>query len=422
MSEQLKVSADVKRSWPEEGESRIPYWVYTDEDVYQSELERIWYGDHWSYAGAECEIPTVGSYRTTTIGERSVILVRSAENEISVLENRCAHRGVKICQMKSGKVDNITCPYHQWSYALDGKLQGVPFRRGIKGIGGMPADFSLSDHGLVRLKVEVCNGLIWASFGNPPPFREYIGEKLWWSIERIFSGERPLRIVGYNRQFIAANWKLIIENIRDNYHGTLLHVFLPTFGLITPNLAAELRMDETGRHGSFMAVHADGGGSNNVGQDVLSQTKIDSTWQLADRRLIETVHELKGKETAGSCAVFPSVILLQQINALQLRYIVPKGPHGFDLVWTHFGFEDDDDEMRERRVRHGNLFGPGGLVSVDDSEVLAMVQSGYKMEEENGEVVVEMGSGGRESNEESNMATETGIRGMYQYYREVMGL
>jgi len=221
--------------------------VYTDKDIYQSELERIWYGEHWLYAGLEAEIPTVGSYRTTTLGERSVIVLRNAPNEISVLENRCRHRGVTICQARSGKLDNITCPYHQWSYALDGTLQGVSFRRGIKGKGGMSPDFSPSDHSLVRLKVEVVNGVIWASFSDKtPPFREYFSERLWHSYERMFSG-RKLRIEGYTRQTIPANWKLIVENFRDPYHAGLLHVFLPTFGLFRPDQRLELRMDETGR-------------------------------------------------------------------------------------------------------------------------------------------------------------------------------
>src|SRR3984893_15491316 len=203
------------RRWPGNDETKIPYWIYTDRQIYQTELDRIWYGEHWLYAGLEAEVPTVGSYRTTTLGERSVIVIRSAEDKISVLENRCQHRGVRICQARSGTVADITCPYHQWSYALDGTLQGVPFRRGIKGKGGMSRDFSPGDPRLMRLKVEVVNGVIWASFSDKtPPFREYLGERLWSSYERIASGRR-LRVVGYNRQFIPANWKLVIENIRD---------------------------------------------------------------------------------------------------------------------------------------------------------------------------------------------------------------
>jgi salicylate 5-hydroxylase large subunit len=410
----------IARTWPGTGVNEIPYWVYTDEDVYESELDRIWYGDHWLYAGLEAEVPEVGSYRTTTLGERQVIVVRSAQDQISVLENRCRHRGVQICQARSGKLNGIICPYHQWSYALDGALQGVPFRRGIKGKGGMSRDFSLSDHGLLRLKVEVVNGMIWASFSDrTPPFREYLGERLWTSYERIISGRR-LRVVGYNRQLIAANWKLVIENIRDPYHGALLHVFLPTFGLFRPDQASELRMDDTGRHGSLMGLPARDAVSE--GEDITRDLAVDASLQLADKRLIEAVKELKGDETLGSCCVFPSVIVLQQVNALQVRHIIPKGPGACELIWTHFGFEEDDDEMRRRRIRHGNLFGPGGLVSVDDSEVLAMAQRGYQTADEGGTTIVRMGTGGRENRNEGHMATESAIRGLYQYYREVMGL
>lgn len=410
----------IAKSWPGTGVTEIPYWVYTDRDVYESELDRIWYADHWLYAGLEAEIPEVGSYRTTTLGEKQVIVVRSAADQISVLENRCRHRGVQICQARSGKLDGITCPYHQWSYALDGALQGVPFRRGIKGKGGMSRDFSPADHGLLRLKVEVVNGVIWASFSDKtPPFRQYLGERLWKSYERIVSGRR-LRVVGYNRQLIPANWKLVVENIRDPYHGALLHVFLPTFGLFRPDQGSEMRMDETGRHGSLMSLtaHDHAGG----GEDITRDLAVDASLQLADKRLIEAVKELEGNETLGSCCVFPSVIFLQQVNALQIRHIIPKGADGCELVWTHFGFSEDDDDMRRRRIRHGNLFGPGGLVSVDDSEVLAMAQRGFKMAEESGTATVRMGAGGRENTNEGHMATESGIRGLYQYYREVMGL
>jgi len=410
------------RRWPGNDETKIPYWIYTDKDIYRTELERIWYGQHWLYAGLEAEVPAVGSYRTTTLGERSVIVIRSAEEEISVLENRCRHRGVKISQARSGKTDGIQCPYHQWSYALDGTLQGVPFRRGIKGKGGMPASFSPRDYGLTRLKVETVNGIIWASFSDTtPPFREYLGANLWDSFERIVDG-RPLRVVGYGRQVIPANWKLLMENFRDPYHGALLHVFLPTFGLFRPDQSSELRMDETGRNGSLMSVPPTEAGAHSDGEDIKRFVSAVGSMKLADRRLIEAVKELKGAETVGTCSVFPSVFILQQINSLQIRHVVPKGPEAFELMWTHFGFDSDDEQMRQRRIRHGNLFGPAGLVSVDDNEILVMAQNGIDTFEEDGEAVLKMGSGGRENGHEGHMATESAIRGMYQYYREVMGL
>ena len=410
----------VTRHWPQAGETKIPYWVYTDKDIYQSELERIWYADHWLYAGLEAEIPNVGNFRTTTLGERSVIVMRSAPEEISVLENRCMHHGVKLCQTRSGKLDSILCPYHQWNYALDGKLQGVPFRRGINGKGGMPPDFSPDKYGLVRLKVEVVNGVIWASFSDrTPPFREYFPAELWHSFERMFSG-RKLRIDGYTRQTIPANWKLAIENFRDTYHVGLLHVFLPTFGLYRPDLGLELRIDETGRHGSIMPIEGHDPTAHS-GDSFLSETSHDQSFKLSDRRLIEAVHELKGDETVSICTVFPGVIFLQQVNSLQVRQVIPKGPNELEFIYTYFAFEDDDEEMRDRRIRHGNLFGPSGLVNADDFEVIAMAQAGFKAAE-NEEASALLGHGGRENKNTGTHASEGPIRGFYQYYREVMGL
>lgn len=404
--------------WPEDGQALIPYWAYTTDTIYQRELERIWYGAHWLYCGLEAELPEPGSYRTVTLGERPVIMARygEGEGEISVVENSCAHRGTKLCWDRAGKVDNFTCPYHQWNYELTGELTGVPFRRGIRGDGGMPSDFKPSEHNLKRLKVEVVNGVIWASFSlETPSFRDYLGEKMFGLYERIFSG-RKLRVIGYNRQRINGNWKLMLENNKDPYHAALLHVFFATFGLFRPDQASDLEMDETGRHACLMSIYKPGGENDVAG----SLARLDDTLELQDPRIIQAVKELSGDETVRANTIFPSVILLQQVNSMQARQIVPKGPGAFDFVWTHFGFEDDDDEMRARRIRQANLFGPSGFVSADDAEVIRMAQEGLKEQAEEGSALMLMG--GRDVASSSSMATETALRGMYQYYRTVMGL
>jgi salicylate 5-hydroxylase large subunit len=89
--------------------------VYVDPTIYARELERIFYGAHWNYVGLEAEVPTTGSFKRTTIGERSVIMVRNRDGNINVLENRCAHRGLRFCQERIGKVRTLVCPYHQWN-------------------------------------------------------------------------------------------------------------------------------------------------------------------------------------------------------------------------------------------------------------------------------------------------------------------
>jgi salicylate 5-hydroxylase large subunit len=79
--------------WEDEGTSRIPFMAHTDESTYKKELERFFYRNHWCYVGLEAEIPNPGDFTRTTIGKRSVIMVRGADGNVNVIENACAHRG-----------------------------------------------------------------------------------------------------------------------------------------------------------------------------------------------------------------------------------------------------------------------------------------------------------------------------------------
>ncbi|MCL2428286.1 MAG: aromatic ring-hydroxylating dioxygenase subunit alpha [Alphaproteobacteria bacterium] len=405
----------TSRVWPDDAAARVPYWVYTDPAMYAAELERIWYGPHWLYCGLEAEIPEVGDHKTTTLGERPVVVVHSAPDEITVLENRCAHRGVKFCQARFGHSKDFICPYHQWAYDLRGNLLGVPFRRGVKRQGGMPADFDLQQHGLKRLRTEVVNGVVWATFSDgTPPFREYLGERFWKHYTRVYDG-RKLQVLGYNRQHIPGNWKLMMENIKDPYHASLLHVFLVTFGLFRADQKSSVDIDDCGRHGILISRKGDQE-KNEVTADLRA---FRSELKLEDPRILDVVREFPGEETVGMITIFPSAVLQQQVNSLTTRQIVPKGPGGFDFHWTHWCYADDSPEMRLRRTRQANLFGPAGFVSAEDGEVIEMSQQGFAHAPEVAAVVT---MGGREIEPTDHMVTETAIRGMYRYWREVMGL
>ncbi len=406
---------EIRRIWPDDASGRVPYWVYTDPEIYRIELERLWYGANWLYCALEAEIPEIGDFKTVTLGERPVIVVRSAADEVSVVENRCAHRGVKFCQARKGHVKDLLCPYHQWNYDLRGNLRGVPFRRGVRGMGGMPADFDLKQHGLRKLRVEVVNGLVWATFSDEtPPFREYLGERFWQHYTRVYDG-RKLAVLGYNRQHIPGNWKLMQENIKDPYHASLLHVFFVTFGLFRADQKSATEIDPSGRHG--ILISRKGGQESN---DVTSGLRnFQGDLKLADPRILDFVQEFPGEDTVGMITIFPSVVLQQQVNSLTTRQIVPTGPGGFDFHWTHWCYADDTTEMRLRRTRQANLFGPAGFVSADDGEIIEMSQQGFTHAADDDALVM---MGGREVESVEHMVTEVGIRGMYRYWREAMGL
>lgn len=404
----------------------MPYVVYTDEALYRRELERLFYRGHWCYVGLAAEVPAHGDYKRTFVGEREVIMVRDADGAINVIENRCAHRGVVFCQNNFGNAKDFVCPYHQWNYDLKGNLIGLPFRRGVKvrdenGVrinGGMPADFRLEDNSLVKLKVAIKGGVVFASFDHDvEDFDTYLGEVRPW-FERAF-GEgrdgRGLTVLGYSRQRIPGNWKLMQENIKDPYHPGLLHTWFVVFGLWRADQKSNLVLDEHGRH-AVMISRKNEGGKGEVTQGVGS---FKENMKLEDDRVLDVVPEYWWNgPTVTMITLFPSLIVQQQVNSVSTRHIVPRAPGVFDFYWTHFGFEDDTPEMTRRRLRQANLFGPAGYVSADDGEVIEMQQLGFKQNDE-GEAISELG--GRDIGSSDHMVTETLIRGMYGYYRKVMG-
>jgi salicylate 5-hydroxylase large subunit len=407
--------ARAERRWPEAGPSHIPNWVYTDPEIFAREQERIFGGPGWLYVCLDAEIPRPGDFTRSRLGTREVVAVRDLDGAVNVLVNRCAHRSMQFCSANRGSAKEFVCPYHQWTYGLDGSLIGVPFRRGYRGQGGMPADFRLEQHGLERLHVARRHGVVFASFTAPnETIEEYLGPTMLGWFDRVFDG-RPLEVLGYYRQRIPGNWKLMVENIKDPYHASLMHVFLVSFGLFRLDQQSSMEMDETGRHAVLVSRRGDDA-------TVEAQTDMRSyraKFALQDPRLIEPVREFAGDATVVMQTVWPNLIVQQQSNALAVRQIVPIDPGNFDLVWTVFGYADDPPEMRRRRLRQGNLFGPGGLVSVDDSEAMLLSQAGIAGNEEHA-ALVELG--GRDIADTPHMVTETLIRGMYRHYRAVMGL
>jgi salicylate 5-hydroxylase large subunit len=400
--------------WPENGITEVPYRIYTDQTIFEREMERIFYGDSWSYVGLVTEIPEPGDYLVSQIGQRSVVITRDEQGQINGFANRCAHRGVKICRQYRGNTRFFVCPYHQWSYDASGGLRGVPFIKGVSGKGGTPADFERAAHNLPRLAIAEHNGVIFGSFGRPEPFDAYLGETNLRYFDRVFDG-RGLRLLGYSRQLIPGNWKLMFENIKDPYHASLLHVFLVTFGLFRADQDSQVAMDDSGAHALLISRR----GEQQKSAATRDIANLREDFVLNDPRLLDPVKEFPDDATVVMQTVWPNLIVQQQSNTLALRQIRPRGPGAFELAWTFFGYEDDDEAMTTRRLRQANLMSSAGLVSADDSEVIKLAQDGVSHYADDRGVLL-MGGTGRA--DENHMVTETAVRAFYHHYRSVMGL
>lgn len=400
--------------WPQGCITEVPFWVYTDTAVFEREMERIFCGASWSYVGLEAEIPNSGDYLVTRIGNRSVVITRDQAGDIRGFVNSCAHRGVKICRERRGNSRMFVCPYHQWSYDARGRLKGVPFIKGVKQLGGMPEDFRREDHNLPELAIATRGGVIFASFDHDlPELESYLGDSNTTYFDRVFDG-RELRLLGYSRQLIPGNWKLMFENIKDPYHASLLHVFLVTFGLFRADQKSQVRMDDSGGHALLISQK----GQQKASEDTRDMRNLREDFTLEDPRLLDPVREFPDDATVVMQTIWPNLIVQQQSNTLALRQIQPRHAGAFELHWTFFAYADDDEAMVQRRLRQANLMSAAGLVSADDSEVIKLAQDGMAGNRSRSLMLM----GGRGTGDETHMVTEVALRAFYRHYRAVMEL
>lgn len=401
---------------PAEG-CAVPYAVFNDPRYYQHEQTQIFRGETWCFVGLEAEVPALGDFKSTSIGDTPVIVIRDETGGISVLQNRCAHRGALICRELRGNVPRLRCVYHQWVYDLRGTLKAVPFRRGVRGVGGMPPGFEMAEHGLDRLRVETLHGLIFATFSPAlAPLGEYLGEMVVASLGRIF--RRPIELLGDQRQYMHGNWKLYAENTRDPYHASLLHLFHNTFGLYRSTQTGATLLDPQHRHTMLYAKAAtsDAQTDAEVYQDVRS---YDAGFKLQDPSLLAGRPEFDDGITLVILSIFPNVVVQQIANTLAVRQINPDQAHGFELVWTHFGYADDDAQLRAIRLKQSNLIGPAGLVSMEDGEAVEIVQRAVVRDPEKTSYIA---MGGGHAEDSAHLVTEASIVGFWEHYKTIMNI
>lgn len=398
--------------------TRIPYSVFNDEQVAREEQANLFCGPYWNYLCLSVELPKPGDYLISYVGTTQVVVTRNTDGGISAFVNSCSHRGAKLVRSLRGNSLSHTCAYHQWCFDTKGELIGVPQQRGVKGKGGMPADFDKKDHGLNPLRVEEYNGLIFGTFSSDVEnLHDYLGEKMRPEIDRIFN--RPVKVLGYYRQRIPANWKLYLENVKDPYHASLLHLFHATFGLYRATMMGKVVVEESKGH-SFLW-------SANIGEDrtelLTAYAGIDKyreDYKLADPSLFDVKPDYDDKVTNMIMAIFPNVMLGQVANTFMTRHIRPKGVDEFELYWTYLGFENDDAAATEGKLRQSNLIGPAGYISLEDGEAGRLVQTSVAGRPKDSSLL-EMGGRG-EIEDTDSLSTEVAVRAFWKRYASAMGI
>lgn len=422
MTQMASRELDREVHFPQQDGSRVPYKVFSSQEVYDREQELIYRGPHWSFVALAAEIPNVHDFKSTFVGDTPVVVTRTADG-FACWVNRCAHRGAIVCREKFGNRADHTCVYHQWNYSAEGDLQGLPFRRGIKADGkrltGMAKEFRNEDYGLRKLRVAEFHGLLFATFSDETPdIEDYLGPEMKPWVERIFKG-REVEYLGCTRQYAHSNWKLYYENVKDPYHASLLHLFHTTFNIFRVGMKARSIPDSrNGLHSIITVTKPEEDTDTSEAYTKQSIRSMNSGFQLEDPYLLGQVSEYDEDCTNHIQTIFPQLVIQQIHNTLVCRQVLPKGPGEFELVFHFFGYKDDSPELRELRLLQANLVGPAGYISMEDTEVTELVQDATVRD---GDATSFLGMALDAPHEQDTNITESLIRNFWSGYQRVMG-
>ena len=197
--------------------------LYLDSELFDLEMEQLW-RHTWLYVGHDSQVPNPGDFYTVQLAREPVIMIRGTDGVVRVLPNRCAHKGTRLATAIHGKCagGTIRCPYHGWTYRLDGKLRTVPLKGGYEGTG---FEVSEAARGLKEITSVNYRGFVFARLGDGPDFESYFGESLT-SIDNMVdrSPEGRLEVAGGVLRYMHdCNWKLFVENLNDAMHPMVAH-------------------------------------------------------------------------------------------------------------------------------------------------------------------------------------------------------
>ncbi|MGH7263840.1 MAG: aromatic ring-hydroxylating oxygenase subunit alpha [Candidatus Rokuibacteriota bacterium] len=200
---------------------RVHRAVYTDPGLFELEMERL-FGRAWLLLGHESQIRRPGDFFTTRMARQDVIVTRHTDGSVRVLANRCAHRGVRVCETARGTARQFVCPYHGWTYGTDGGLRSVPFPDGYD----RPAS-EMTELGLASIpRVDTYRGFVFASLARQgPPLPVFLGP-LRGSFDDFVdrSPEGDVEVAGgVFKHAYNGNWKLVLENHNDTIHPAFVH-------------------------------------------------------------------------------------------------------------------------------------------------------------------------------------------------------
>ncbi|MFC8432463.1 Rieske 2Fe-2S domain-containing protein [Streptomyces sp. NPDC057253] len=406
------------------GADRVAGTLYTDPALFEREMDRIFHRT-WVWVAHESEIAKAGDFKMAWVGSRPVIVTRDRRGGVNVLLNRCRHRGASVCETPKGNGNGFTCPYHAWSYGLDGSLRGIPYPEGYEGV------VEKQDLPLQRLKVASYAGMVFASFNEDvEPLEDFLGGARLW-IDRFMKqgAGYPVKVQGEHRFRFRGNWKIQLENTTDWYHFPIVHrSWMASVDAETASMLS-IMTDES-------AVTHSLGNGHSVSVSVAEHVDLDAddgTEKLQDRfsHIVEELSKdmppeqvrriVRSLHGAGfNLNLFPNVAMSMSF----FRVLRPVSVDETEIRHVALGLDGGPEIVNRERLRiHEHFQGPFGFGSPDDAEAWNRVQRGVSGGTDM-PILVNRGLGREKPNDlgqpTSHATDETGMREAYDMWKRMM--
>jgi anthranilate 1,2-dioxygenase (deaminating, decarboxylating) large subunit len=406
------------------GDDRVAGTLYTGPELFELEMDRIFHRT-WVWVAHESEVAKAGDFKTAWVGRRPVIVTRDRRGGINVLLNRCRHRGASVCEVPKGNGNGFTCPYHAWSYALDGTLRGIPYPEGYEDV------TEKKDLPLQRLRVGTYAGMIFASFNDEiEPLEDFLGGARLW-IDRFMKqgAGYPIKVQGEHKFRFQGNWKIQLENTTDWYHFPIVHrSWMSSVDAETASMLSIMTDESAVTHALgnghsvsvSVAEHADldvDDGTEKL-QDRFSHVIEELSKDMPAERVRRIVRSLHG---AGfNLNLFPNVAMSMSF----FRVLRPVSVAETEIRHVALGLDGGPEIVNRERLRiHEHFQGPFGFGSPDDAEAWNRVQRGVTGGVDM-PIMVNRGLGREKPNDlgqpTSHATDETGMREAYAMWKAMM--
>ena len=279
------------------GAKTLAQRYFVSPEIFEKERAAI-FSQQWVCVGHESELAKPGDYLVREIAGESLVFTRDQSGTIRGFYNVCRHRGTRLCEEPSGHAAAIQCPYHAWTYALDGRLIGAPHM-------DEAADFSKCDYALHGVSVALWEGFVFVNLADASTpldevFASLAGKFSHWNLTQLRSAER----IEYD---VEANWKLIFENYSECYHCPGVH---PMLAKISPFDSAENDLCEGPFLGGFMSI------------------KSGSSLTMSGNACARPIAETKPEEQARVFyySIFPNMLLSMHPDYVMVHLLWPQSP------------------------------------------------------------------------------------------------